>query len=57
MGAEEVFPGFFAIVFPAEDGGEGEEDNALQPSAHPEELSEADRAAVKENLRKKILGK
>ena len=28
MGSEEVFPCFFAVVFPAKDGGEGEEDNA-----------------------------
>lgn len=45
------------LPFEQNENEEGEEDNALQPSAHPEELSEADRAAVKENLRKKILGK
>ena len=28
MGAEEVFPCFFAVVFPSEDGGECEEDDA-----------------------------
>lgn len=28
MGAEEVFPCFFAVVFPAEDGGICEEDDA-----------------------------
>ena len=27
MGSEEVFPCFFAVVFPAKDGGEGEEDD------------------------------
>lgn len=28
MGSEEVFPCFFTVVFPANDGGVGEEDDA-----------------------------